>query len=332
MPQSFDVITIGSATVDVFAHTDPLHEHLKHTHHHIDVCYPLGAKILVKELEFFTGGGGTNTGVGFARLGFETGYLGKLGKDENSSQIFKCLKDEQVTFLGAISKNKLTGYSIIIDAVAEDRTIFTFKGANDTLTVKDVDFTKLFARWFYLCSMMNESFETQKRIITYAVQHKIKFAFNPSLYLTQKGAKHLAHILKHAEILIFNKDEAQALISDNDSDPQNLCMKIARLGPKIVVITDGKNGSNCYNTHEHMFYSTKPARVKIVETTGAGDAFGVGFVAGIMKEKSTEIALKMGMLNAESVISAKGAKNILLGKKLFAMAEKDRRPVVKKKI
>ena len=283
-------------------------------------------------MEFFIGGGGTNTAVGFSRLGFRTAYLGKIGNDENGSRILKCLKDESVAFIGATAKKGYSGYSVILDSVAEDRTIFAYKGSNDQLAAADIDFKKLNAQWFYFSSMMQKSFETQKRIVAHAAARKIKIAFNPSLYIAALGAHHIARILAHTEILIFNKEEAQALLGDTDSNIQNLCMKVAKFGPKIIVITDGRNGAHCYNTHEHLFYIVMPAKVKIIETTGAGDAFSVGFVAGIMNDKPTETALKMGMLNAESVIAHRGAKNILLGKGLFRTAEKDRRKVEKKKI
>ncbi|HYD02757.1 MAG TPA: PfkB family carbohydrate kinase, partial [Alphaproteobacteria bacterium] len=76
----------------------------------------------------------------------------------------------------------------------------------------------------------------------------------------------------------------------------------------------------------------KPRYVKVVETTGAGDAFACGFVAGTILEKSIETSLKMGMLNAESVIQHLGAKNVLLGHNVISMAEHDNREIIKKKL
>ena len=99
------------------------------------------------------------------------------------------------------------------------------------------------------------------------------------------------------------------------------------LGPKIIVITDGKHGANVLDTYESMFYSTKPVHLKIKETTGAGDAFASAFAAGKIIGKNSEYALRLGMINAESVIQYKGAKNILLGEKAFDYADKDQRIV-----
>src|SRR3989338_6065903 len=133
----YDVITVGSSTVDVFARTrfseiikiiDPKGE--------TDLlAFPSGSKILIDELEFTTGGGGTNTAVALSRLGHKVAFLGKLGKGN-------------------------AGYSVILDTLEHDRTILTYKGVNDELRHEDVPYKKLKTKWFYFCSMLEESFHT----------------------------------------------------------------------------------------------------------------------------------------------------------------------------
>jgi len=326
----YDIITIGSATVDVFAHTDPEQVEVLNVHNHKDVAYPLGAKILIKELNLFVGGGGTNTAVAFSRLGLKTAFLGKIGKDDNGKTISDCLFNEKIDFIGTYGE--ISGYSVILDSVIEDRTIFTYKGCNDEMLIGDIDFRTIDSKWLYLSSMMKDSFYTQCRIASYAAGKGIKIAYNPSLYMVKNGPLHLKKILKNTEILIFNKEEAQTLIGEDRDNMFNLLLEVSKLGPKIVVITDGKNGAYCYTSADGTVYSAEPGRVKIVETTGAGDAFASGFVASIILGKSIDIALKAGMLNAESVISHLGSKNNLLGSKLFRMAEDDDRVVFRKSL
>lgn len=323
----FDVITVGSSTVDVFMHTDPKQTEVLRVHKHIDIAYPLGAKILVKELEFFTGGGGTNTAVAFSRLGLRTGWIGRLGDDANGKIILDELEREGVKFLGY--SGGVTGYSVILDAVESDRTIFTFKGCNDDLSYRKIK--KPETKWLYFSSMMDKSFKAIKKISYHANIHNIKIAFNPSLYLANKGVRYLKPVLRNTEILIFNKEEAQALLGKNIENQYQMLHEIHKLGPKIVIITDGKNGAHCLDTIEKHFYGIKPVKLKIKETTGAGDAFASGFVAGKILGKDTEYSLRLGMLNAESVIKYKGAKNLLLGKEAFHMAEHDNRHITKYK-
>lgn len=324
----YDVITVGSATIDVFAHTDPTQAEELNLHNAKEIAYPLGAKILIKELNFFTGGGGTNTAVSFSRLGLKTAYFGRLGADTNGDIILKNLQDEHADYLGI--RKGISGYSVILDSVHDDRTIFTFKGCNDELNVTAADYLKLDCSWFYFSSMMGKSHDTLERLASYAQKKGIKTAYNPSLYIARKGASYSKKILASAEVLVLNKEEAQALMKSQSDNIYELLDKCSAYGPKIVVITDGKNGCNCYNAREQMYYSLRPQPVKIVETTGAGDAFASGFVAGLIKGSNTETALKIGMLNAESLISGLGAKTKLMDARIFAHAGNDKRIVVKR--
>jgi len=219
---------------------------------------------------------------------------------------------------------------VILDAIGKDRTIFAYKGCNDDLNFKEVK--NLDTSWLYLSSMMNESFRTQEKIVQYAKTHGIKIAYNPSLYIVKNHNLSLLRMLKHVDILTFNKEEAQALVNDQTNNIFNLLYEVQKLGPKIVIISDGENGVHCYNSHDETVYVGKPRRVKVVETTGAGDAFASGFIAGIIHGTDISFSLKLGMLNAESVIAHIGAKNILLGHNAFNMAERDKRTIFKKKL
>lgn len=326
--QMFDVVTVGSSTVDAFVKTaDALTMRKNQT---TNVCYPLGAKILAEEIDFYVGGGGTNTSVAFSRLGFKTGYVGKIGVDSNGDHILADLTKEHVTFLGR--RGGKSGYSIILDSTKDDRTIFAFKGCNDDLAYKDLPIRRLDTKWLYFSSMLGRSFGMQEKLAQYARKHHIPVAFNPSLYLAKKGAFALRHLLKATTALILNKEEAQALSGQPHENEYVLFDALSKLGPKIIVITDGVHGVHAMHITERVVYSAKPQPIHVVETTGAGDAFASGFVAAIMHEYPMEYAIKLGMLNAESVVQHHGAKNILLGKQAYALARKDRRPVLKRKI
>lgn len=305
----YDVITVGSATLDVFARTryselikiiDPKGE--------TDLlAFPSGSKILIDELEFTTGGGGTNTAVALSRLGHKVGFLGKLGDDTNSEFIYQNLKKEKIDLLCAHSKGN-AGYSVILDTLEHDRTILVYKGVNDELRQSEVPYKKLKAKWFYFSSMLEESFRTLERLAEFAQQHKIKTAFNPSSYLAEKGSNYLKHIISKTELLILNKEEASMLVGQDTNE--GLLFKLKSLGPSIVVITNGKN--ELYVIDKNHIYTAKPPLIKVVDATGAGDAFAASFLCGILKKNDIEFAIKLGIVNAQSVITHYGAKNILL--------------------
>ena len=97
----YDIITVGGATLDVFVKTEQeIRKHLNH----LDLCYRVGEKILVKNLLLKTGGGGTNTAVAFARLGLKTGFIGVVGKDDHAKIIINEFNQRGLTSRQSLRK------------------------------------------------------------------------------------------------------------------------------------------------------------------------------------------------------------------------------------
>lgn len=294
----FDVITFGSAVVDVFVDTE-LPERGKF------IAYPVGSKILIKDLRFDVGGGGTNTAVAFSRLGLKTGFIGKIGDDENGRRILGMLKKEKIKFLGKIKKEANSGYSVVLDSKENNRTILTYKGINNTISLNDIKKRK--TKWLYFSSLLGKSLDSQKKLAQKFKSRGTKIAFNPSDYLIK--ARNLKPFLKLCDIVIMNKEEAQLLTKDKD-----FLKGLHKLGPKVVVITDKNKPIRAYDGKKRYFL--KPNKIKVVERTGAGDAFASGFVAGQIAGWNIQKSLELGLKNSESVIRHFGAKNKLLRMKL----------------
>jgi len=296
----FDVICFGSAVLDIFVDTD-IPEKGKY------ISYPVGSKIAVKGMKFSIGGGGTNTAVAFSRLGLKTGYIGKISDDSGGEKILDLLKKENIKFLGDVKKNSVSGYSIVLDSKENNRTILTYKGINKDLKFSEIKKSKIKTKWLYLSSLSGDSFESQKKIAKDLNSKGVKIAFNPSSYLIKE--KNLKEILKICEVLVLNKDEAKLLTKS-----KNILEGLHKLGPKIVVVTDKNNKIKAYDGRKT--YELKPHKIKVVERTGAGDAFASGFVAGQIVGKTIEESLKLGLEESESVIKYFGAKNNLIRRKL----------------
>src|SRR3989338_1305866 len=305
----YDVICVGSATVDVFAKTE-FSETLRDRKKTQCITYPIGSKILINDLLVSAGGGGTNTPVPLARLGHKTAFLGKTGVNENHHRvILEMEKDNVDTSLIVSNPKARTGYSLILDSIKHDRTILTFRGSNNDLRYNEINFKKLKAKWFIFTSQQGESFRTQERLAAYAKRKGIKIAFILSEYLAKKGAGGLRKILGNTEIIVMNREEAEIFLNNKGTILENL-KKLNALGPKIAIITDGSRGPHVLS--QGAYYHSKPRNVKVVETTGAGDAFAASFLSGMIKKGEIEFAIKLGIVNAESVIRYHGAKNILL--------------------
>src|SRR3989344_3413429 len=288
----YDIISVGSAVVDAFVRTG-VKEKSK------EISFPIGTKILVNDLFFSIGGGGMNTSASFSKLGLKTGYLGKIGSDYNSILVLKELKENKVDFLGTRAKEN-NGYSIILEGTKGDRTILTYKGSSDHLKSNEIKIHNLQTKWFHFTSQKNDSLETQKKIVDYALANRIKISFNPSSYQIKEGFGKIKKILENSYILSMNKEEAQALAGRNES-----WKKLHNLGAKIIIITDGEKMGIVYDGS--YLYKYFPHKVHTKEVTGAGDAFSACFITGYIRTKSIETAIKIGLANSESVITKIGA-------------------------
>jgi ribokinase len=298
----FDIVSFGSAVVDVFIGTDISEKEGF-------MNYPIGEKILIKSLKFDVGGGGTNTSVAFSRFGLKTGCICELGKDENGRRILELLEKEKVEFLGKAIEGENTGYSAILDSKGGERTILTYKGANDEVSLMDIK--KFKTEWLYFTSLLGLSFETQKKLAQAMKEKGVKIAFNPSSY--QIKSMDIKPLLKITDILILNKEEAEVLVEKDKkvTKEKDLLKALHNLTRGIVVITDKDKLITCYDGIKK--YSLVPHKnIKVVERTGAGDAFASGFVAGRIVGKSIQECLELGLKESESVIKYFGAKNNLL--------------------
>jgi ribokinase len=300
----FDIITLGSATIDILVKSK--NEKIKHNNHQ-DIAYHLGEKILINDLEFTTGGGATNTAVAFSRLGLKTGFIGILSNDLFGEFIAKELRKEKVEFLGLIGQGK-PGISIILPGFG-DRTILNYRGLNDLIEVDDLHLSMLNTKWLYISSVMGKSLKAAEKLCN-LTRKGAKIAFNPSMYLAKLGLKKLSKILSHTKVLILNKEEAQALTGLKYE--KEIIEKIAHSGPEIIVITDGPRKIYAYSDGE--FFTKVPKKIKVIDSTGAGDAFASGFVYGIMHNKPLDVCLDLGLKESDSVITHIGAKNNLLRK------------------
>ena len=293
----YDVISMGSAVVDAF-----VYPHFKEINNKIQLV--VGEKIRLENINFTVGGGGTNSATCLSKLGFKVGLLTKLGLGYNAKIILRELEKNKIDFLGKQGKEH-TGYSIILGTDKGNRTILTFKGTSDDLKFSEIMLKKLNTKWFYFTSMGGESFKSQKKIVAFARKKGIKIGYNPSSFHTSRGPEYLKEKFNHTDFLSLNKEEAGMLAKNG-----NVFKWLHKLGPKIVCITDGPNKGYVYDGS--FLYTYTPNKIKVVDPTGAGDAFGSSFVAGLHRFGDVEDAIKVALANSESLIQKPGAHNGLL--------------------
>lgn len=310
----FDVITFGSATRDIMVRPKKVTPLKYEKGISAEVCFPFGSKIDVEEMQFSSGGGGTNTVVTFAKQGFKAAFCGLVGKDLAGQELVGELKSLRVdTRLVAATPERLTNHSVVIlGDQRQDRTILAYRGASELLDVKNIPFRKLKARWLYLAPMSGLLCDSFEQLVLFAKDRGMNVAVNPGM--AQLSLPHFAQIAQYIDILLLNQEEASFLTKIPVDQEKEIFKKIDELCPGIAVMTRGAEGV-VVSDGKHLYSAKPPAQRLIVDTTGAGDAFGSGFVAEYMRNGGNiEKAVQFGMANSVGCLSQVGAKNGLLKK------------------
>jgi ribokinase len=297
------ILTIGKATQDVFLTSDEFDPHtegkIAYTH------LPLGVKMEVKDVTFATGGNASNVAVTLARQGLHVDYMWTLGEDPASEAILHELDNEGVGTRHVICKpHYQAGYSTILIATNGERTILNHRGISTNSKGTDLNFTAIEeAEWVYPTSLVDGGIQLLRHIIDHAEKHNVKIMLNPA-GPELADPKKLKSLLESIEILCLNKEEMQQLVEGETLE--ELLRHASNLVP-VVIISDGPNG--VIATDGKMIVRAGMYEdVKVVDRTGAGDAFASGFLSQWVKGKSLKEAIVFASANSTSVVTKIGAK------------------------
>ena len=210
----YQVITVGSALVDIFINTRQFE--LMDTPKGTLLCQLHGSKTEVDNFEVYTGGGGSNTAVGFARLGFKTGVICETGRDNFSYLVIKDLLDNNVdTSLVISEKTEKTGGSVILICENGERSILVHRGASALLDPFDVSAYWLSqAELVHLGSIGGRKKTLEKIFISIKKSESTKLSWNPGkAELLMLASRELLAREVPGEIFIVNSEEWE-LIQD----------------------------------------------------------------------------------------------------------------------
>lgn len=309
MEKELDILSIGDASLDVFITPTESEEFCKIDTKECFIAFSYADKIPVNSLEFSVGGNAANNAVGASRLGLDAGLLLTLGDDDIGNRIVDKVKKEGVDPTYIIQQpSTISNYSTVINYGAE-RTIFVYHAPRSYEF--PVNMPKV--PWVYLTSM-GESFQPfYNHVVDWLKKNPdIKMAFNPGSYQLRAGTDALRDALSVTHMIYVNRKEAETLtgMSETEGKEKELLKALSDLGPKMCVVTDGGNGSYIYDGQKFIHAGILP--IDAYERTGAGDAFGTGFLSAVIKGKSFDEALLWGTLNSASVIGYAGPQKGLL--------------------
>lgn len=281
-----DFVCVGDATRDLFLFV----EEASVNNGKLELGY--GEKIPVSQTAWTLGGNAANVAVGLSRLGINTSLVTVFGDDDRGAWIKRELLKNNVDLSHSSTETGRESNLSTIIVFGGERTILSYHstGSRQVEAVPD-------SQWIYLTSAPDKDSDDVFQIVLSKKKASpaVKVAFNPYVGDLKKGREYLAPIVAISDVLILNKEEAAML---------------GVKGPKVTVVTDGANGATVFEGEKKI---QKPALgTKVLEPTGAGDAFSSGFLAALFKGKDLETALDWGLKNSASVIQKTGAIEGLL--------------------
>lgn len=305
----FDLLSIGDANLDAFIQPSESEALCDINTKECLIAFSYADKIPVKNMEFSVGGNAANNVVGARRLGINAAVVLTLGDDSTGIQIIEKLRSENVDLTYCIQQPAtMSNFNVVVTYTGE-RTIFTYHAP------RSYEFPVQLPKvpWVYLTSMGESYRPFYNHITEWLVRNpEIKLAFNPGSWQLRGGIQEVGNVFKLSHVVFVNKQEAEKLtgFEAKGEVTKELLMELSKLGPKISVITDGGNGAYVYDGHQFLHCGVLP--MDAYERTGAGDAFGSGFLSAVIKGKTMEEALIWGTVNSASVIGYTGAQKGLL--------------------
>jgi ribokinase len=287
---SFDVVGFGALNVDKLYKVNKIAREEEES--------------FVTNFEESPGGSAANTIVGLARLGLKTGYIGKVAQDCEGELLLKDFREENVDTGGiVISRQGRSGVVMGYIDLKGERALYVDPGVNDWLEFKEINLEYAScAKFLHLTSFVGEKpFEAQKNLVK--TLSDVKVSFDPGALYASKSLTTLKPIIKRSFVMLPNEVELKLLTG---KDYEAASKTLIKEGVGVVGVKLGERG--CYVTDGKESHFVEPFEKKLVDTTGAGDAFCAGFLYGLIKGRDLCQCGKLGNFAAARCISKMGAR------------------------
>ena len=317
MIQMSKILTIGSVTKDTFLPTAEgvILETPEDLLSQKKIAFELGAKYHISDKHETLGGCPINVAAGMAKLGFQVQCYAPIGSDETGKWIRAELERQGIdpAHLVVVDGHFSDASSIVVDKNSGERVIFSGHDASEkfeisTENIQDFDLV-------FIGDLSGDWKKNLELITSKAKEKHAPVAFNPRQKAIQEDSQKIFEASSICKFLFINKDEALELLSSNgkevtEDEPQ-LLRELKKNGVEVVTLTDGMRGAWAFDGKE-ILHVEAILHSNTVDTTGAGDAFASGFLAGYLKEKNLAAALKWGVANSSSCVTQYGGQAGLL--------------------
>lgn len=300
-----DLVSIGNISIDLFYKGETF------TFKDGRFQLAIGGKYLADHFYTGIGGGGANVAVGASRKGLKTAVYGTIGDNPFRHILFEKLDQERVSYSHCPLVPDYFNISSILLTDKGERTIVHFANPHQNL-FGDADLINQVIKSpnIYLGNLENVSLTQKEEFISFVKRRGCKVTVNLGVNDCRKSKAQLEPFLKHIDILVVNGHEFAELVKAPYKDihfhGDVISWYIPQLLEKLVIITEGEKGSYAYS--KQRVYHQEAIKVhKIVDTTGAGDAYTASFLASYIKQESIEKAMLQGALYASTILQRVGA-------------------------
>ena len=286
-----DAVVLGGAAMDLVAR--------------VEVLPPKDGLAVARTYTRFPGGSAANVAVGIARLGHRVGFAGKMGDDEDGRLLIRAFEDEGVDTRAIITETGRPTATCFIGLDAQgDRIIFVLPGASLVETVSELD--RAYVSRGRVLFVGPAYTEVATAAVSAAHDRGATTFYAPGGAWGPDGLAGIQPVLELADVLIVSHTEATALTGQ--SSPEEALQTLSGMGLPVVVVTLGQQGalvSAGAGTTVVPALSVTGAR----DTTGAGDAFAAGLVAGYLEGLDWEASARLGSAAAALKIQHLGARS-----------------------
>lgn len=256
-----------------------------------------------------SGGSVCNSIVAASHLGAKTFFSGKVANDAEGALFAEDLKLAGATFTAVEAESGVTGKCLVMITDDAERTMNTFLGASDALSVREIDTTALLqAEWFYVEGYLATN-EVRTAIIkdaiTRAKHHGVKVAVSLSdPFVAEIFGDALRDMIGEGVDLIFcNKDEAMTF---TQTDDMAAAVEALKIYTQAFVITDGANGACAFDGASMM--QAVGVQAKAIDTNGAGDMFAGAFLYALTSGRDFVWAASLANHAAAKVVEQYGPR------------------------
>lgn len=288
------IIVIGSSNTDMVIKADRLPKP--------------GETILGGSFIMNHGGKGANQAVAAARLGGEVTFICKVGNDLFGSDAVEMFRKEEIetAYIG-IADQQPSGVALINVDCNGENTIVVASGANNSLSIEDIDKAEAAIKDAYIMVMQLEvPIETVTYAAKVAKKNNTMVVLNPAPASTGKLP---AELLKSVDMVIPNVTEAEILSGitiDSDESAREAISNIIAQGVKTVILTMGAKGALAF--HEGEYFQVPAFKVEATDTTAAGDTFCGALCVALSEGQSLKDGIRFACKASSISVTRMGAQ------------------------